>query len=618
MRRVLGIALLYGAGAAAAGGADPWQRVQSTNFDLYTDGSEASARTIIRYFERVHSFFEKAGFGGSGNPVCLIAFRSEKEYRPYSPNAVAAAYYQPGQYRDYIVSDTDQMTEHPETVVHEYTHLMLNQMKHEIPVWLNEGLAELYSNMQPQGKKVLVGSPIAGRLQSLINEQWISLDKLISADHDSPLYNEKDRAGIFYAESWLLTHMVFLEKWYRPHYHDLVANLQAGFLPRDAFEKAFAKPLPEVEKDLRRYIQRNTVPALLFDVDLPKSSEAPTVQPGASMGARLMMAGVLSERRDKAEAAKAAFQEVERDFPDRWEVERGWAEYYRRENEPVEAAKHYAKAVELGCKDVRSLMDYATILGLTGGHKEAVAVLQRVVEAEPRDKEAHIELGSAMVRAGLYGGGIVEFNSIKQVDPPQAWRYFYYSGYALYRLGDLEQAQKTADRASQYASEPQEQRAVGDLLLDINRQRQAKAASAAAAERVKAIPVPAATAVPPATILGPGMDGPPILRRTTPRPDPSEIPERRLGPKLALPVAEGPLRSVDCQGKSAVLHLGTGGGERLFLIDDPKNVLILSGDGSQVEFQCGLQKDRPVKITYAAAPEDSPQYAGVVRGLEFR
>src|SRR5438270_14061952 len=94
--------------------------------------------------------------------------------------------------------------------VHELTHLMVHQLGLDLPPWLNEGLAELYSNLEPTGSKIRVGRDIPSRMRTLAEEKWIDLRSLLAVDHNSPIYNEKSRAGIFYAESWKLVHMLHL------------------------------------------------------------------------------------------------------------------------------------------------------------------------------------------------------------------------------------------------------------------------------------------------------------------------------------------------------------------------------------------------------------------------
>ena len=60
-------------------------------------------------------------------------------------------------------------------------------------------------------------------LHVLRSEPWIPLATLLAVDHSSPYYNEKSHAGMFYAESWALVHMLNLDPAYRPQLKTLVA-----------------------------------------------------------------------------------------------------------------------------------------------------------------------------------------------------------------------------------------------------------------------------------------------------------------------------------------------------------------------------------------------------------
>ena len=148
-------------------------------------------------------------------PVRIIAFRSDKEFEPYRFNAASSAFYLEGYDRDYIVMRSISPEYYP-VAVHEFTHLLVKHTGADLPIWFNEGLAELYSTLKPAGKKVLVGEVIPGRFYYLQQHKWLSLEALTSADHNSPYYNERDRAGIFYSESWALMHMLNLSSEYRP------------------------------------------------------------------------------------------------------------------------------------------------------------------------------------------------------------------------------------------------------------------------------------------------------------------------------------------------------------------------------------------------------------------
>src|SRR5688572_11127258 len=378
--------------APAAANTDPWLRMKSANFELFTTAGERSGRDLIRHFEQVRSFFAQVFKlqGAASRPPQVIAFRSEKEYEPYRPNQVAAAFFQGGAAHVFIVMQSAS-SEHYPVAVHEYTHLLIRQSEMQVPVWLNEGIAELYSNLEPQGSKVIVGKPIRARAQTLVTEKWIPLRALISVRHDSPLYNEKSRAGMFYAQSWLLVHMLQMSPAYSGKLSALAAALKEGEgVP--VFEKACGKTVEQVEKDLRDYMDSPTMAARLFNVQLPKSVDAPEIESAAALPARLALAELQLSARDTREKGRRAYEELAREFPTRPEAEAGLTHFFTRERQYEEASRHFARAVELGSKDARMYLDYGRLLTYSDRAKEAVAALKTAVELDPASIEPHVDL----------------------------------------------------------------------------------------------------------------------------------------------------------------------------------------------------------------------------------
>lgn len=160
-----------------------WIRMKSDHFEMYTTASEGDARSTLRYFEQVHGFFVQLLGEEKGKqlPVSIVAFNSDKEFAPYRPNEFAAAYYHPGAERDFIVmghagSEQDQLA------VHEYVHLLAKHGNLDLPVWLNEGIAEVYSTLKSSGSdKILIGTPPVGRVESLRQDKWVPLGTILSA-----------------------------------------------------------------------------------------------------------------------------------------------------------------------------------------------------------------------------------------------------------------------------------------------------------------------------------------------------------------------------------------------------------------------------------------------------
>jgi len=133
------------------------------------------------------------------------------------------------------------------------------------PLWLKEGMAEIYGTLEVTGPHNLrIGKPLPEHLSLLSRAPLLPLPELFAVDHDSPEYNERDRQGMFYAESWLLTHYLMIgdHSAHRPAFSQLTSLLRQGQLPLQAFTNAFRAPETIIENQLQAYAGRAKLEAL--------------------------------------------------------------------------------------------------------------------------------------------------------------------------------------------------------------------------------------------------------------------------------------------------------------------------------------------------------------------
>ena len=97
-----------------------------------------------------------------------------------------------------------------DTAFHEYVHLHLKDSLPGAPLWLNEGLAEFYGALQFARGEALLGAPILPYVYLLRSSELLPLTTLFAIDGRSPHYNEQDKSGIFYGQSWALVHYLML------------------------------------------------------------------------------------------------------------------------------------------------------------------------------------------------------------------------------------------------------------------------------------------------------------------------------------------------------------------------------------------------------------------------
>jgi tetratricopeptide (TPR) repeat protein len=261
---------------------DTWLSVRSKNFLLIGNASEKEIRQVGTRLEQFRyvfmQLFPKANLN-TPVPTTVIVFKNDSSYKPFKPlyqgktNDNIAGYFQQGEDVNYITLTTEARPESPYGVIfHEYTHLLVGNNMSDPPVWFNEGLAEYYStfDVSDGNKKITLGKPISNHVY-LLRERFIPLADLLRVTHDSPAYNERDKSGIFYAESWALVHYLLQgDKGQRvAQLAKFSALLSAGKTLDDSFQQAFQMDYKTMEGELRKYVQRSTYPGTIFELAQP-------------------------------------------------------------------------------------------------------------------------------------------------------------------------------------------------------------------------------------------------------------------------------------------------------------------------------------------------------------
>lgn len=239
-----------------------WLEVRTPNFVIIGDAPERRLRDAGNSSERLLKLLEGLSAQGAKSPVptFLYAFKSRESYEPYGlwydgKPIKATGYFMRRQHANFMVVVSNDFSKARETVQHELTHYVMSYAQPEIPLWLNEGIAEFYSTFEVSGGTSSIGKHLPNHLNWLLQNGWIPIRELFRVDHGSPLYNESDRRGVFYSQSWLLTHYLLLGS-------DDGAVQLAKFLDfqrnrpmEQAFLEAFERSPEELEKELSKYLK---------------------------------------------------------------------------------------------------------------------------------------------------------------------------------------------------------------------------------------------------------------------------------------------------------------------------------------------------------------------------
>src|SRR5262249_17716070 len=92
--------------------------------------------------------------------------------------------------------------------------------------------------------------------------EMLPLKTLFSIGTNSPHYNERDKAGIFYGESWALVHyLMFGDRAHGDQFKRFLQRIANGDDAAKAIESIYGTTLDVIEQELETYVRRGNLTA---------------------------------------------------------------------------------------------------------------------------------------------------------------------------------------------------------------------------------------------------------------------------------------------------------------------------------------------------------------------
>lgn len=361
--------------ASAEAAASGWRRVRSENFVVISNASEGEARAGAARLEELRAILSRLP-GEDRFDVCLpvnvILFQNHGDYAFFKPTYGGdlrhdvAGYFLFSPDINYITLslETGRGRDPHSVLFHEYVHALVRNNYPGAPLWLNEGLAQYYSEFElsPDRRRVGLGRQLTHRLDTLARDEFLPLETLLSVEASSAHYQQHDKHAIFYAQSWAFVHYLLNDatrarQAQLSRYLELVGagkTIESRALADAEVQAALGDLLLHAGRtdDAEEYLTR----ALKLDAALAPAH--------SSLGLLRLKQDRLSEAREHLERAVA----VE---PENYLAHFYYAEMLRRE----------------GLETEKSVTGYAATTRLIR------AELKRVIELAPNFIEAYVLIG---------------------------------------------------------------------------------------------------------------------------------------------------------------------------------------------------------------------------------
>src|SRR5688572_17313459 len=242
-----------------------WVKAATEHFTILTPAGEHVARKWAIELEQFRRGLQAAVPVPVERlrPVTVVLFKENRAMEPFAPLEngrpvkIGGFFVRANDVNTIMLSVARNDTETRHVIFHEAVHWHLSAREGFMPLWLAEGLAEVYATFEvPNARTYAFGAAFERHVARLREESLLPLPKLVGIGRDSLLYNEGTRTSIFYAQSWAFVHfLLFGEK--SPgkaavqRYLELLPAVRS---PDEAFLTAFGSSYAALEQQLRRYI----------------------------------------------------------------------------------------------------------------------------------------------------------------------------------------------------------------------------------------------------------------------------------------------------------------------------------------------------------------------------
>jgi tetratricopeptide (TPR) repeat protein len=356
--------------AAAASPNNQWFQLPTKNFTILSSGPVDDVQRLAVKLEQFRQAY--AMLAGAHTvvsvPIIVMAFPNSDAFRPFQPlyqgkPQPVAGFFQRDQDENLIALNLKAIESGSmEVIFHEYTHLLMRHNDRFWPLWLKEGMAEVYSTFAIENGRVCLGIPKVRHLEFLRTHPLMPLRELFRVGHDSAQYNEREQRGTFYAESWALTHYLALgDNLARKAQFGIFARkLHEAVGPEEAFAEAFQTEPASMEAELRQYLARGRFEPHFYKIntalDAEKTFGAPRALPQVEL---LFQQGNLFLHCNRLDEAEKIFKRAQRSAPELARAYEGLGLLAARRKLHQEAISHFDQAINRNSLSFRVYFGYA-------------------------------------------------------------------------------------------------------------------------------------------------------------------------------------------------------------------------------------------------------------------
>lgn len=403
---------------------EKWVQLRTPNFTVLSSGSQEIIWKTALALERFREGYSRlAGTQATASgPNAVIAFPDGRALQDFLGNSERRPANVVGFFRrdfdiNLIVLNLESVKENVmELVFNQYARFLLKDNTRVWPFWLIEGMAEVYSTFSVEGNRICFGVEKPRRAAFLHQNPMMPLTELFSVTRDSPNYNEREFKGLFYAQSWALTHyLMFSDRRRKTQFQNFTHRLSTGTPAERAFADSFQIGFAELEAELQVYVEEGKYEAACYGLPSRLDSKKPAAANPLPKVEVLFQFGKLLLNIGRLDQAEEYFTEAQRLFPKSSRPVEGLGMLAVRRQDYSQAVALFERDVNRGSANARVHYEYARSLLTRSDGRIVVGNLSPAVDAKARVSLQKVIQLAPQTAEPRYLLGMMEFGSKPEI-----------------------------------------------------------------------------------------------------------------------------------------------------------------------------------------------------------
>jgi TPR repeat protein len=482
MRGLLALLALAWGGSAAA--AETWLEVKTTSFTVVSNAGEGTARRTAGEFEQVRAAYAKLWPWAHLAPekvTVVLALKDDGTLKRWAPGYyevkgginVVSGSAGIGD-REYLLLRTDSrpddMSVTPNYNLYRgYLTLLLSaSLERRLPLWLSNGLADVFGNTSVHDKEILIGRPVSWQLRRYNESGRLPWQQILDARAGSPLVLKESQRQLFDAQCYVLVHyLAFGDR--GAHAAQLGHFIQlwlAGRSQEQAVAETFGD-LTALEGQLNEYATKSVMSSarLQTESSLENTASPARAMPPAEIAGLQASVHVAMGRPVEAQAAIQQARAADPGSPSSYDAEGLLAD---RDKDKPRATQAYVRATELSSTSAYSHYRAAQLLWKQDADAPTLAALrqrlERAIQLNASYADAHSYLADVLEQQGDGPAALAEAQLAVRLEPGESYHRVALAR-ALGKLGRNDEARKAAETGLSLADNDEERSSAERFLL---------------------------------------------------------------------------------------------------------------------------------------------------------